>query len=88
VSRHPLSARFRAHAPIRPLFRCRACGAPWPCQPARLALLFLYRGDRQGLRTHLAHKMLAALADQPQLDALTLATPRFGRLPAPDSTGR
>lgn len=86
VTRHPLFARFRAHTPMRPQFRCRACGAPWPCQPARLALLFLYRGDRQGLRVHLAHKMLAALSDQPQQDALTLAARLFGWLPPPGST--
>jgi len=80
VTRHPLFARFRTHAPTRPLFRCRACGALWPCQPARLSLLFLYRGDPQGLRMHLAHKLLAALADQPQMDALTLATRFLGWL--------
>ncbi|MFD0967146.1 flavin reductase [Plantactinospora endophytica] len=78
---------------MRPLFRCRACGARWPCQPARLALLLIYRGDRQGLRLHLAGKLLNALADQPRTDAVTLAVRFLGWLPGSpgagaDATGR
>ncbi|MEN3610868.1 hypothetical protein AAH979_15075 [Plantactinospora sp. ZYX-F-223] len=74
-------ARFRAHTAIRPLFRCRACGARWPCQPARLTLLFMYRDDPHGLRLHLGRKLLTALADQPQSDAVTLAVRLLGWLP-------
>ncbi|MFC6019047.1 hypothetical protein ACFP2T_22905 [Plantactinospora solaniradicis] len=74
-------ARFRPHTPMRPLFLCRECGAPWPCQPARLSLLVAYRDDRHGLRIHLATKLLAAIGDQPRLDPLGLAVRFLGWLP-------
>ncbi|GAA3740880.1 hypothetical protein GCM10022225_25270 [Plantactinospora mayteni] len=77
----PLFARRRPHTNTRPLFLCRACGAKWPCQPARLVLLSMYQGDHQGLRLHLARKLLTALADQPRTDALTLAAHFLGWLP-------
>ncbi|WP_230393935.1 hypothetical protein [Plantactinospora alkalitolerans] len=74
-------ARFRPHTATRPLFLCRECGAPWPCQPARLSLLVAYRDDLPGLRTHLASKLLAAIGDQPRLDPLGLAVRFLGWLP-------
>jgi len=80
----PLLARRRPHVHSRPIFRCRVCGANWPCQPARLVLLAMFRDDRQGLRLHLARKLLAALADQPQSDAVTLAVRFLGWLPPPN----
>ncbi|MFE9183679.1 hypothetical protein ACFYMB_10125 [Micromonospora haikouensis] len=42
------------HLPLRPLWLCRACAAPWPCAPARLALLREYADDRVALLIHLA----------------------------------
>ncbi|WP_080637016.1 flavin reductase [Salinispora vitiensis] len=48
---------------MRPLWRCRACGADWPCQPARLALLAEYRGRRSALLAHQG-KLLAEATDQ------------------------
>ncbi|MFI7577188.1 flavin reductase [Micromonospora sp. NPDC049497] len=48
---------------MRPLWRCRACGAQWPCPPARLALLVEYRHDRAALLVYLATLMHEA-ADQ------------------------
>ncbi|GIG91273.1 hypothetical protein [Plantactinospora endophytica] len=66
-------AGFRAHTHTRPLFRCRACGAPWPCGRARLVLTAMYRDDPQGLRDHLTARLVAALADQPQADPVALA---------------
>ncbi|MFI7213025.1 flavin reductase family protein [Micromonospora maritima] len=54
---------------MRPAWRCRVCGAPWPCQPARLGLLVEFRGDRTGLLFHLggllaeAHTQLGDVAD-------------------------
>ena len=53
----------RPHLPMRPLWRCRGCGALWPCQPARLALLAEYRDDRVGLLVYLA-TMMAEAGDQ------------------------
>ncbi|MGC4806235.1 flavin reductase [Micromonospora sp. DT233] len=44
----------RPHRPMRPLWLCRRCGAPWPCGPARLALLVEYQGNRAALLLHLA----------------------------------
>jgi hypothetical protein len=52
---------------MRPLWRCRACGAEWPCQPARLALLTEYRHDRAALLVHLATLMREAGAQLAQL---------------------
>ncbi|MET8362465.1 flavin reductase family protein [Micromonospora sp. NPDC005252] len=45
---------------MRPLWRCRGCGAPWPCQPARLALLADYRHDRTALLVYLGTLMVEA----------------------------
>ncbi|MFF5173085.1 flavin reductase [Micromonospora sp. NPDC000089] len=45
---------------MRPLWRCRACGAEWPCQPARLALLVEYRDDRTALLVYLGTLMQEA----------------------------
>ncbi len=43
----------RPHLPLRPLWLCRACAAPWPCAPARLALRHEYAEDRVALLVHL-----------------------------------
>ncbi|SCF46466.1 hypothetical protein [Micromonospora mirobrigensis] len=41
------------HTPLRPLWLCRSCAAPWPCAPARLRLLQEYADDRVTLLVHL-----------------------------------
>ena len=46
--------RYRPHVAARPSWRCRVCGAAWPCSPARLALLGEYRENRTGLLIYLA----------------------------------
>ncbi|MFY1659683.1 hypothetical protein [Micromonospora sp. WMMD1274] len=51
------------HVPMRPLWLCRACAAPWPCQPARLLLLLDYRRDRVALSIHMASCLFDATAD-------------------------
>ncbi|GAB3967763.1 flavin reductase [Plantactinospora veratri] len=66
-------ARFRPHTPARPSFRCRTCGAPWPCQPARLNLLHAYRDNRIGLLIYLAGQLQHALQDLPTADPRDLA---------------
>ncbi|TQL36796.1 hypothetical protein FB564_1928 [Salinispora arenicola] len=53
---------------MRPLWRCRACGADWPCQPARLALLVEYRGRTSALLTHLGNQLKAASDQLRQLN--------------------
>ncbi|WNM37229.1 flavin reductase [Micromonospora halotolerans] len=55
--------RYRPHVAARPSWRCRACGAPWPCSPARLALLGEYREDRIALLVHLGTLLCEATAD-------------------------
>ncbi|MEU5939232.1 flavin reductase [Micromonospora sp. NPDC047548] len=55
--------RLIPHTPMRPLWRCRNCAAEWPCQPARVALLVEYRGDRTGLLVYLGG-LLAEATDQ------------------------
>lgn len=80
VMRRPFE-RFRAHTHTRPLFLCRECGAPWPCQPARLALLVCYRGDPQGLRDFLSGRLMVAMADQPRIDPVELTVRFLGWIP-------
>ncbi|MDW5329093.1 hypothetical protein [Plantactinospora sp. KLBMP9567] len=47
----------------------------------------MYRDDPQGLRLHLGRKLLTALADQPQSDAVTLAVRLLGWLPPTPAEG-
>ena len=67
---------LRAHTPIRPLWLCRVCAAPWPCGEARLALLHRWQGDRTGLAHHLTGMYREALSD------LTTLNPHDGPSPA------
>jgi hypothetical protein len=50
---------------MRPSFRCRSCGAEWPCPVARRVLLHLYRDDRVALMVYLAGQLTRALQDLP-----------------------
>ncbi|WP_255610114.1 flavin reductase [Micromonospora sp. PLK6-60] len=83
----PPSRPARPHVPMRPLWRCRACGAHWPCQPARLALLAEYRDDRTALLVYLATVMseaagqLAQLGGQPDPAELTARFLTWARAP-------
>ncbi|TQJ22619.1 hypothetical protein FBZ33_2876 [Micromonospora sp. A202] len=68
------------HFPLRPSWRCPACGILWPCSAAKLCLLGEYREDRPGLLSHLAKLQEAAEADLITLNpgvALPNLTPRF-----------
>ena len=58
---------------MRPLWRCRNCGAEWPCPPGRLGLLAEYRGDRIGLLFHLGGLMAEAHAQLTQLNPSALS---------------
>ncbi|MFY1578087.1 flavin reductase [Verrucosispora sp. WMMD703] len=55
--------RYRPHIAARPSWRCRVCGAAWPCSPARLALLGEYRENRTGLLIYLGTMMYDAAGD-------------------------
>ncbi|SCG48042.1 hypothetical protein GA0070613_1644 [Micromonospora inositola] len=66
--RPEVSRPSRPHLPMRPLWRCRGCGAEWPCQPARLSLLVEYRDDRTALLVYLGTLMAEAGAQLPQLN--------------------
>ncbi|MEO3780438.1 flavin reductase [Micromonospora sp. B11E3] len=59
----------RPHLPMRPLWRCRNCGAEWPCQPARLSLLSEYRGNRTSLLIYLSGLMVEARDQLAQLSS-------------------
>jgi len=63
-----VSRASRPHLPMRPLWRCRRCGAEWPCQPARLALLVEYRADRTALLIYLSTLMAEAGEQLSQLN--------------------
>ncbi|ASW57766.1 hypothetical protein [Plantactinospora sp. KBS50] len=51
------------HVPLRPTWLCRICAGPWPCGPAKLALLAGHDGDRIGLMITLAHYLHEAVYD-------------------------
>ncbi|BCL14965.1 flavin reductase [Micromonospora sagamiensis] len=71
----------RDHVAARPSWRCRACSAPWPCQPAKLHLLDLYADDRLGLMVDLGVTMAAALPDLPRDENLLNRFVRWARPP-------
>ncbi|TNH23066.1 flavin reductase [Micromonospora orduensis] len=62
--------RYRPHVAARPSWRCRVCGAAWPCSPARLALLGEYRENRTGLLIYLATLLDEAAGDLTDHDGL------------------
>ncbi|MEV0806938.1 hypothetical protein [Micromonospora sp. NPDC050200] len=53
----------RPHLPLRPLWLCRVCAAPWPCATARLALVAEYAHDRVALSVYLCTVLYDAAAD-------------------------
>ncbi|GAA3753846.1 hypothetical protein GCM10022225_43250 [Plantactinospora mayteni] len=61
--------RQRQYPPGRHLpaqaYRCQTCSDPWPCAPARLALLIGFQGDRVGLMMYLAAHLARALEALP-----------------------
>ncbi|TDC41435.1 hypothetical protein [Micromonospora sp. KC213] len=63
----PTAAGPGRHVAARPAWRCRACGAPWPCQPAKLHLRQEYAHDRAGLATYLCLLMQDAIGDELRL---------------------
>lgn len=66
----------RPHVPIRPLWLCRVCAAPWPCPPARLLLLMDFRRDRVTLSVHLAGCLFDATADLLKLNPDGVPSPK------------
>ncbi|MGV9216142.1 hypothetical protein ACTFTM_30190 [Micromonospora sp. RB23] len=57
------TAPRRPHLPLRPLWLCRVCAAPWPCPEARLALRQEYAHDRIALSIYLCTVLHDAVAD-------------------------
>ena len=55
-------AAIRPHVPMRPLWLCRVCAAPWPCQPARLMLTMDYRRTGSGC-PYMAGRLFDATGD-------------------------
>jgi hypothetical protein len=64
------------HQPIPPLWRCRTCAHPWPCGPARLALLHQYADNHIGLTLHLATLHQQAVTDLHDINPHTGPDPR------------
>ncbi len=58
----------RPHLPLRPLWLCRVCAAPWPCATARLTLIAEYAHDRIALSVYLCAVLHEAAADLDRLD--------------------
>ncbi|GGM41078.1 hypothetical protein GCM10011608_27300 [Micromonospora sonchi] len=65
LGREPLSRLHpvHQHLPERPGWRCRACGAAWPCPMARMLLRAEYGPDRVGLSVYLAGVLFDATED-------------------------
>ncbi len=56
------------HRYMRPLWLCKSCAGPWPCQPAKLYLLGEYAENRIGLYIHLGTLLYDAVTDLYRLD--------------------
>ncbi|MBF9132337.1 hypothetical protein I0C86_25810 [Plantactinospora sp. S1510] len=54
-------------------YQCQTCDDPWPCAPARLALLIGFKGDRVGLSMYLAAHLARALQAQPDTHPALIA---------------
>lgn len=51
------------HSPDQPSWKCRVCGKPWPCEPARGALML--EGDGVTRSVYLSVQLRIALMDMP-----------------------
>ncbi|TDB75240.1 hypothetical protein [Micromonospora sp. KC723] len=49
--------------PLRPIWLCRCCAAPWPCATARLTLVAEYAHDRVALSVYLCAMLHDAAED-------------------------
>ncbi|MET7709283.1 hypothetical protein [Micromonospora sp. NPDC005413] len=58
-----MTARPRPHLPMRPVWLCRNCAAPWPCSPAQLDLIAEFYGHSIALAFYLAASMHEAIDD-------------------------
>jgi hypothetical protein len=65
--------RWLVHVPAHPSYACRSCGNPWPCRPARLALVTAFRRDRVGLMVYLASHLTRALEELPDAHPALIA---------------
>lgn len=71
---------------MRPLWLCRACGAPWPCAIARSSLREEYAGHPTTLAIYLGLHLYEAAADLHRLNPYGEPDPKtlFDRLPRLD----
>jgi hypothetical protein len=51
------------HTPEKPSWDCRACGRPWPCDPAREAMLIEFSGMPSVLMFYLSSQATDAHGD-------------------------
>ncbi|MEU4529120.1 hypothetical protein AB0F49_12895 [Micromonospora ureilytica] len=63
--------RPREHTALRPIWLCRACGQPWPCGRAKLALVTEYDGNPVSLFLYLASLLHDAIDDLHKLNPTT-----------------
>ncbi|MFG1654141.1 hypothetical protein ACGFIE_29835 [Micromonospora sp. NPDC049275] len=66
-----LDSGHNEHTPLRPIWLCRACGQPWPCGRAKLALVTEYDGNRVSLFLYLARLLHDAIDDLHKLNPTT-----------------
>ncbi|MEO3927078.1 hypothetical protein ABGB07_24900 [Micromonosporaceae bacterium B7E4] len=60
------------HTPAQS-YSCETCRDPWPCAPARLALLIGFRGNRVGLMMYLGVHLTRALQAMPDTHPALIA---------------
>lgn len=61
-----------AHQPERPSWKCRRCGADWPCEARRTELAAEFAGAATSLSLYLASYMVDAARELPHLTAAQL----------------
>jgi hypothetical protein len=60
------------HQPDRPSWKCRRCGADWPCGPRRTELATEFAGAATSLSLYLASYMVDAARELPELSTAQL----------------
>ncbi|MFC4089390.1 hypothetical protein [Micromonospora sp. GCM10011541] len=55
--------KHHPHLPQRPVWACKVCGDPWPCEPAKLLMLMEYRKHMIALAMYMGTHLHDAVAD-------------------------
>lgn len=70
------SVNLQLHAPLRPLWNCRGCGAVWPCADARLLMVNQYRDATATMCIYLSGMFHEAVRDLYRLNPYDAPEPK------------